>query len=92
MKGNRFQRELDQLEALLNRLNNKGNKSMKGGAVSNDDSGSRHFKLLSVNGKFVDYTTRYDLPNVTKSGKPQRSNTPQAASLMICLMQMFSNS
>ena len=78
MRQNQFQKELDNLERLLNRLNKteKKKNSMSGGANSNvntdDDSGSRHFKLLSVNGKFVDYTTRYDLPNLTKSGKPQK--------------------
>ena len=81
MKENRFQKELDQLEALLNRLNKKDKKAMTGGANSDidDDSGSRHFKLLSVNGKFVDYTTRYDLPNLTKTGKPQKRGPKDVA-------------
>lgn len=84
MAGNKFQKELNKLESLLNSLNKRNSKrnskkSMKGGANDNKED-SRYFKVIKVNGKSVDDGGRYELPLKTKSGKAQRRGPKDKAS------------
>jgi len=81
---NSFQKELNKLEDLLEKLNKKNtnrknNKNLNGGAKKESDD-SRYFKVVIVNGKSIDDGGRYELPLRTKSGKPQRRGPKDKAS------------
>lgn len=82
---NNFQKELNKLEHLLQKLNNKNSerknkrKSQSGGQKEESED-SRYFKVIVVNGKSVDDGGRYELPLKTKSGKPQRRGPKDKAS------------
>ena len=86
MAGNSFQKELNKLEDLLQKLNkknsnrnNNNNQKQNGGAkVESDDA--RYFKVVKVNGKVIEDGGRYELPLKTKSGKPQRRGPKDKAS------------
>ena len=81
MVTNNFQKELNKLENLLEKLNQKNQKRklQSGGKEESDDS--RYFKLVLVNGKSVDDGGRYELPLKTKSGKPQRRGPKDKATI-----------
>jgi len=83
---NRFQKELSKLESLLNSLNKRNNDrrvaKQDGGAKTggaNEDN-SRYFKVVMVSGKRVEDGGRYELPLLTRTGKPQRRGPKDKAS------------
>ncbi len=83
--NNSFQKELNKLEVLLQKLNNKNanrknRKQNQNGGAKVESEDSRYFKVVIVNGKSIDDGGRYELPMKTKSGKPQRRGPKDKAS------------